>query len=168
MQLPVIRYASTSINIAGRYISVDGRCDCGEIATTVACFTIRNNEPTAILLCQPCADDFAEVEAGNDYLLVAINEIIDMAKERKAKNAQRRSGRPSRMIASQEQILDWIAAQPEPVRAWQLSEMFGATRSHFCTLMIRWAERGLVERVAMPNLYRAARPGVGYRVATAR
>lgn len=158
MRLPTIRCAATSINIAGCYVRTDGRCDCGQVATVVACFTIRDNEPTAILLCSQCADDFAECEAGNEYRLIAIKEIVDMAKRRKST-----VGSPTKY--DQKQILTWLAAQPEPVRAQDFSDVFGADRQAFRSLMNRWAKHGLVERVVMPNLYRAARPGVGYRVA---
>ncbi len=167
MEMPLIRFESTSINVAGVYIPVGAKCECGKIGVTIACFLIQEGDHGALILCPECAVDFAIVEAGHEFILVSIAEVMEIAKERKKLAVMGKIGRPTKAEYNPQKILPWLAAKIHPATAQELSDQFGSDCRSFRALMNRWTKKGFIQKVITPSQHKNQRPGVGYRVADA-
>lgn len=167
MQLPIIRVESTSINVAGVYIPVGGLCECGEVGRIIACFRIQDDVDAALLLCPKCSREFEAEEAlaKREFIFVSVNDALAAAKQRQAENCKPKGHYKTTYNPNQEKLLAWIAQQPEPSTPCQVSEVFGGTRSLLKSLLHRWAQKWIVEKVHIKSENRNGHPGVAYRVA---
>lgn len=171
MQLPIIRVESTSINVTGVYIPVGGLCECGAAGYTIACFRIQDGDvDAALLLCEECSQQFEAEEtlAKREFVFVSVDDALAAAKRRKAENCKPKGHYKTTYNPNQEKLLSWIAQQPEPSTPYQVSEVFGGTRSLFNSLLHRWSQKGVLEKVFIDSRNRNGHPGVAYRVAEFR